>query len=71
MEEANSNCSSEDKQSPEISEKVQLHVEYLATLTKHMKSVNCVRFSPSGDILASAGDGKLKFKEFQVCLFKI
>ncbi len=35
-----------------------LRVEYLATLTKHMKSVNCVRFSPAGDFLASAGDGK-------------
>lgn len=59
MEGANSNCSSDDKQqSPENSDKVQLHVEYLATLTKHMKSVNCVRFSPSGDFLASAGDGK-------------
>lgn len=34
-----------------------LRVEYLATLTKHMKSVNCVRFSPSGEFLASAGDG--------------
>ena len=34
-----------------------LRVEYLATLSKHMKSVNCVRFSPSGDFLASAGDG--------------
>ena len=35
-----------------------LRVEYLATLTKHMKSVNCVRFSPLGDFLASTGDGK-------------
>lgn len=71
MEGANSSCSSEEKQLPEISDKsqaqaqapiqVQLQVEYLATLTKHMKSVNCVRFSPSGDFLASAGDGK-RFK---------
>ena len=38
-----------------------LRVEYLATLTKHMKSVNCVRFSPSGEFLASAGDGKMTF----------
>ena len=38
-------------------DKAQIRVEYLATLTKHMKSVNCVRFSPSGEYLASAGDG--------------
>ncbi|PWN30873.1 WD40 repeat-like protein [Jaminaea rosea] len=31
-------------------------VEYLATLTRHSGVVNCVRFSPSGDMLASAGD---------------
>ncbi|PWN20418.1 WD40 repeat-like protein [Microstroma glucosiphilum] len=31
-------------------------VEYLATLTRHSGVVNCVRFSPAGDVLASAGD---------------
>lgn len=31
-------------------------VEYLATLSRHSGVVNCVRFSPSGDMLASAGD---------------
>ncbi|OXH41339.1 chromatin assembly factor 1 subunit B [Cryptococcus neoformans] len=31
-------------------------VEYLATLSKHTAPVNVVRFSPSGQILASAGD---------------
>ncbi|CAO1626259.1 unnamed protein product [Parajaminaea phylloscopi] len=31
-------------------------VEYLATLARHSGVVNCVRFSPSGDLLASAGD---------------
>ncbi|CAO1628321.1 unnamed protein product [Sympodiomycopsis kandeliae] len=31
-------------------------VEYLATLSRHSGVVNCVRFSPSGDLLASAGD---------------
>eukprot|EP00877_Chromochloris_zofingiensis_P011531 jgi/Chrzof1/6631/Cz19g03120.t1 len=31
-------------------------VEYLSTLQGHAKTVNCVRFSPSGDCLASAGD---------------
>lgn len=45
-----------------------LRVEYLATLTKHMKSVNCVRFSPSGEFLASAGDGKLLFYALSVII---
>ncbi|KIY37293.1 chromatin assembly factor 1 subunit B [Cryptococcus gattii E566] len=31
-------------------------VEYLATLSKHTAPVNVVRFSPNGQILASAGD---------------
>lgn len=65
MEGISSN-SSEEKltESSSIEDKsqfqVQLQVEYLATLTKHMKSVNCVRFSPAGDFLASAGDGIYK-----------
>lgn len=32
--------------------------EYLATLSKHTAAVNVVRFSPSGQMLASAGDGE-------------
>lgn len=35
----------------------EVRIEFLATLTKHMKSVNCVRFAPNGETLASAGDG--------------
>lgn len=31
-------------------------VEYLSTLHKHTQAVNVVRFSPKGDILATAGD---------------
>ncbi|BGP18320.1 hypothetical protein JCM10213_008493 [Rhodosporidiobolus nylandii] len=31
-------------------------VEYLATLSQHQGVVNCVRFAPSGEMLASAGD---------------
>lgn len=32
-------------------------VEHLASLTGHGKTVNCVRFSPVGDYIVSAGDG--------------
>lgn len=31
-------------------------VEYLATLSRHSAAVNAVRWSPAGDLLASAGD---------------
>ncbi|KAI3403306.2 CAC2 [Candida oxycetoniae] len=31
-------------------------IEYLATLSKHSQAVNCVRYNPRGDILATAGD---------------
>ncbi|GME71711.1 unnamed protein product [Ambrosiozyma monospora] len=31
-------------------------VEYLSTLAKHTQAVNCVRFDPSGELLASASD---------------
>lgn len=34
-------------------------VEYLSTLRKHTQAVNVVRFSPRGDVLASAGDDGL------------
>lgn len=32
-------------------------VEFLATLSKHTATVNVVRFSPTGEFIASAGDG--------------
>jgi WD40 repeat protein len=32
-------------------------VEYVASINRHSRAVNCVRFSPDGSMLASAGDG--------------
>jgi hypothetical protein len=34
-------------------------VEFAADLQRHQRAVNVVRFSPSGEFLASADDGKL------------
>ena len=34
-------------------------VEYVASMNRHSRAVNCVRFSPDGSLLASAGDGML------------
>ncbi|KAH3668290.1 hypothetical protein OGAPHI_002044 [Ogataea philodendri] len=31
-------------------------IQYLSSLTKHTQAVNCVRFDPSGELLASASD---------------
>jgi chromatin assembly factor 1 subunit B len=32
-------------------------VEYLATLKRHSGTVNCVRYCPRGELLATTGDG--------------
>jgi WD40 repeat protein len=36
-------------------------VEFAADLQRHQRGVNVVKFSPSGEFLASADDGKLAF----------
>jgi len=36
-------------------------VEFAADLQRHQRAVNVVRFSPSGEFLASADDGKFAF----------
>lgn len=33
-----------------------ISVQYLSTLRKHTQAINCCRFSPNGNILATAGD---------------
>jgi len=38
-----------------------LKVEFAADLQRHQRAVNVVRFSPSGEFLASADDGELAF----------
>lgn len=40
--------------SKDSSQKVSVH--YLSTLSKHTQAVNCVRFNPKGDLLATASD---------------
>lgn len=37
-------------------------VEYRATLRRHSGVVNCARFSPNGELLATTGDGE-SFRE--------
>ncbi|GAA5903901.1 hypothetical protein JCM6882_001344 [Rhodosporidiobolus microsporus] len=41
---------------PSASIETDPRVEYLATLSQHTGVVNCVRFAPCGEMLASAGD---------------
>ncbi|CAG8766232.1 10932_t:CDS:2, partial [Acaulospora morrowiae] len=41
------------------------HVAYLSMLKRHTAPVNVVRFSPNGELLASAGDDGV------ICLWKL
>ena len=41
----------------DVSEHGDCKVKYVASLCRHIRAVNCVRWSPDGNTLASAGDG--------------
>lgn len=45
-------------------------LECAADLTRHTKPVNCVRFSPSGELLASGDDGQF-YKLFYIAIAQI
>lgn len=39
-------------------------VEFLSDLARHQRAVNTVRFSPTGELLASGDDGKSLFVHY-------
>ena len=46
------------------------NVEYVLTLTGHNKTVNCVRWSPNGECLATTSDGEyIHPQELMITLF--
>ena len=55
----------ESKAGGEAAARVDPTVEYLYTLTGHMKTVNTVRFSPNGECLASVSDGAWRSRQAQ------
>ncbi|KAG2207683.1 hypothetical protein INT47_011803, partial [Mucor saturninus] len=46
----------EKKQSKQLVDSLPVNIDFLSELKRHSSPVNAVRFSPSGDFIASAGD---------------
>jgi WD40 repeat protein len=46
-------------QSKKLVDSLPVNIDFLSELKRHSSPVNAVRFSPKGDLIASAGDGKL------------
>lgn len=45
------------QQSKQLVDSLPVNIDFLSELKRHSSPVNAVRFSPSGDFIASAGDG--------------
>lgn len=48
----------EKKHNKQLVDSLPVNIDFLSELKRHSSPVNAVRFSPSGDYIASAGDGK-------------
>ena len=42
-----------------VDEEENTTIEFVSDLTRHQKAVNAVRFSPSGEFLATGDDGNI------------
>lgn len=47
-------------QNKQLVDSLPVNIDFLSELKRHSSPVNAVRFSPKGDLIASAGDGTLQ-----------
>lgn len=45
-------------QNKQLADSLPVNIDFLSELKRHSSPVNAVRFSPTGEYIASAGDGK-------------